>query len=112
IEVDDPRGTAVVSLDSVERQRADVDLFTYRRPRDGVVIGRVAWLANDDDEIPLQRPTMNLSDIRVEQQVLVTGRRGVPRPRVRPDTAQRWGMVSRVAEATPIQAVERGVADP
>src|SRR5215470_7859704 len=111
-QVDVPRDTGVVTLDSVERQRADVDLFPSRRPGNGGVVGRVTWLADDDDEIPLQRLAVNLCDQRFEQEVLVLGRSGLPWLRGRQDPAHRCGLAGRVDETKRIQAVEHAVAEP
>ena len=54
------RGTGVVTLDSIERQRSHVHLFPLLRPGDGGVVGRVARLPDDDDEMPPQRLAVNL----------------------------------------------------
>ena len=66
IEVDVARRTRVLALDVVNRQRAHIDLLPVRRPGNGRVIGRVSRLADRDDQMSLQRVTVDGRNQRVE----------------------------------------------
>ena len=57
-----------------ERQGSDIHLFPPRRPGNGGVVGRIARLSNDDDEMPAQRLAVDLCDQCVEKIIFVLGR--------------------------------------
>ena len=108
--------TGVVTLHSIERQGSHIHLFPLRRPGDGGVVGGIARLPNDDDEMPLQRLAVNLCDQRVKKIILVLGRRSgacrLERLHRRQEPAYRDGIARRIDEAKRIQAMERAVVKP
>src|SRR5258707_4840171 len=67
IEIDVAHGTGILALDVVDRQRSGVDLLPVRRPGERRVTGRISGLTYSDDQMPLQRVSMNARDQRIEQ---------------------------------------------
>jgi len=106
----------VVTLHLVERQCSHVHLLPPRRPGDAGVVGRIARLSNDDDEMPVQRLTVNLCNQSVEKIIPVLGYRAsacrFERLRWRQDPAYRDGGARCVGEAKRIEAMERAIVNP
>ena len=116
VEVDVPRGAGVVTLHLIERQCSHVHLLPFRRPRDAGVVGRVARLSNDDDEMPACRLAVNLCNQSFEKLILILGYRGsacrFERLSGRQDPAYRDGVAGCVGEAKRIEAMERAILKP
>src|SRR5439155_25413037 len=87
-----------------------------RRPGDAGVVGRVARLSNDDEEMPVLRLAVNLCNQSVEKIILILGYRGsacrFERLSGRQDPAYRDGGAGCVGEAKRIETMESAILKP
>ena len=115
VEIDVPHGEAgFLAFDVIDGQRSYIQLLPPVRPRHGGVVGRISWLPQSDDQVPLQRMLQDARDERVKKIILVCLRR--PRRarrnkrlhrRERP--AHRDRRAGLVGENECVEAVERAV---